>query len=149
MDYIRYIASSAWAVKRKARLILDGYRCRLCDEDGSRFGLEVHHRPGSYAKMPDESVEDDLITVCSRCHALITSSIREDRYGRRELEPTIQPDNIQVRQEISYGMARDEVQIDWIGPVYITQRADGRPNEQVVKVDKADFLEAHKDRRGL
>ena len=149
MDYIRYIASSAWSAKRKARLILDGYRCRLCDEDGSRFGLEVHHRPGSYAKMPDESIEDDLITVCSRCHALITSSIPEDRYGRRELQPTIETDYVHIRREIDHGLVRDEVQIDWISPVYIAQRADGRPNEQVVEVNQTDFLEAHKDRRGL
>ena len=87
MTYEEYIASSAWAAKREARLVLDGHRCRLCDEDGSRYQLEVHHRPSSYPKIPNESVEDDLITVCSRCHNAITDAVREDRYGRRELPP--------------------------------------------------------------
>ena len=74
MIYERYIASAAWAAKRAARLALDGGRCRLCDEDGTRYGLEVHHRPSSYALIPNESVEDDLITVCSRCHDPITAA---------------------------------------------------------------------------
>jgi hypothetical protein len=69
--YKEYISSKDWDIKRKARLRLDGHKCRLCDEDGSRYKLIVHHRPNSYLKIPKESVENDLITVCSRCHDVI------------------------------------------------------------------------------
>ncbi len=82
VDYATYINSTEWKRKRAARLVLDGYRCRLCDENGSRYPLEVHHRPLSYMNIPNESIEDDLVTVCSRCHEFITNAIREDRYGR-------------------------------------------------------------------
>jgi hypothetical protein len=149
MNYTAYIASTAWAAKRKARLAIDGNRCRLCDEDGSRFQLEVHHRPNSYANIPNESVEDDLITVCSRCHNLITSVIREDRYGKQEHEPTLISNNVQARQEINHGMARDEIQVDIVRAVDNAQRANRGPDEQVVEIDKTDFFQATQDRRRL
>jgi 5-methylcytosine-specific restriction endonuclease McrA len=84
--YSKYISSETWATKRRARLEIDGYRCRLCDEDGKTYRLEVHHRPSSYSKIPNESVADDLITVCSRCHDHITDSQRRDRYGVKDIK---------------------------------------------------------------
>ena len=150
MTYEQYIASPAWAAKRKARLALDGHRCRLCDEDGSRFQLEVHHRPSSYAKIPNESVIDDLVTVCSRCHNPITDAIREDRYGRREFgEPIPISNNIQERQEISHGMEQSKLQVDVERAVHSAQRANGRPDKQMVEIAEVDYIQAHKDRRGL
>ena len=83
MTYEEYIASATWAEKRAARLVLDGHRCRLCDEAGTNYRLEVHHRPSSYERIPNESIADDLTTVCARCHDPITEAIRGDRYGRR------------------------------------------------------------------
>ena len=80
--YERYMRSPAWKAKREARLALDGHKCRLCDEDGTRYALQVHHRPESYQRLGKESVENDLITVCERCHDLITNAIREDQIGR-------------------------------------------------------------------
>lgn len=149
MTYENYIASKSWRDKRKQRLEIDGHRCRLCDEDGSRHQLEVHHRPSSYAKIPNESVQDDLITVCSRCHNLITSSIREDRYGIREIEQTIITTNVLARQEIKYhGMANSEIPIDFQRPVDNAQRPTCRPQMQVDKIEQADFIQARKDRRG-
>ena len=147
--YQDYIGSKIWDKKRKARLEKDGNRCRLCDEDGSRFRLEVHHRPLSYGKIPNESIEDDLITLCARCHDLITSVIREDRYGGRVLEPTIINTTIQVRQEIDHGLENSSVSVEFVSPVTVSQRADSRPDQQVVKVDQADFVKAGKDRRRL
>ena len=47
--------------------------------------LEVHHK--TYARYGYES-EDDLITVCVRCHDVITSYVRELRYGTREYSAT-------------------------------------------------------------
>mgnify|MGYP001614277604 CR=1 FL=1 len=146
MDYDTYINSPEWHHKRKLRLALDGNRCRLCDEDGSRYGLEVHHRPSSYAKIPNETIEDDLITVCSRCHNLITDVIREDRYGKREHEPTIIETSIQVRQEISHGLANTEIQIDFVRPADHAQRADGRPAQQMGEIAQSDLFQENKDR---
>jgi len=148
MDYNKYIASKEWDEKRKARKKLDGYRCRLCDEDGTHYQLEVHHRPSAYAKIPNESIEDDLITVCSRCHNLITDVIREDRYGRLEHEPTTITTNIQIRQEIYHGLENTNIQTELIRPADNAQRADGRPNKQVVEVNQTDFIQTRKDRRG-
>ena len=62
--YVNYMGKSAdWAVKRRKRLAFDGHRCVNC---GSRVGLQVHHK--SYVNFGNESVKDDLVTLCSRCH---------------------------------------------------------------------------------
>jgi hypothetical protein len=78
MQYEAYLASDSWKKKRAARLRLDGFRCRLCDcaED-----LEVHHRPSSYRRIPNESVSDDLIALCITCHQFVTNRIRGQRYA--------------------------------------------------------------------
>lgn len=147
MNYTAYIASVQWKEKRIARLEMDGHKCRLCDEDGSRYRLEVHHRPSSYKRIPNESIADDLITVCARCHELITDVIREDRYGRREL-PEPEAISIQTR-EVYHGLANTEIPVDFIGPADSAQRADGRPAQQVVEITQADFVKARQNRRGL
>ena len=149
MNYDKYIASPAWAAKRKARLAIDGHHCRLCDEDGSYYQLEVHHRPSSYSKIPNESIEDDLVTICARCHKLITDAIREDRYGKRELEPTIIITSIQVREEITHGLENSQISIEFVRPTDNAQRADSRSDQQVVEIDLTDFVQENKDRRRL
>ena len=78
MRYDEYMQSSIWRKKRKDRLVLDQHSCRLCDSGDE---LEVHHRPTSYKRIPNESVEDDLITLCRTCHELITDRIRRRRFG--------------------------------------------------------------------
>lgn len=89
MRYAEYMSSDAWKRKRLERLAVDQHRCRLCDacED-----LEVHHRPGSYVRIPDESVQDDLITVCRICHEFVTDRIRRARLHSRSL-PDLKPLN--------------------------------------------------------
>ena len=150
MDYVNYINSIEWAIKRKTRLEMDGNRCRLCDEDGSRFQLDVHHRPSSYAKIPHESIADDLITFCSRCHDLVTNVIREDRYGRWELpQPIPIKNNIQERKDISHGMEPGKLQIDIVRPSDNAQRADGGSTQQVVEIAQTDYCKTQKDRGRL
>ncbi|MCA9980243.1 MAG: HNH endonuclease, partial [Anaerolineales bacterium] len=82
MNYEEYMRSDAWRQKREKRLEIDGHCCRMCDHDGSLYRLEVHHRPSSYKRIPNESVEDDLTTLCVRCHDLATNAIRGDRYEK-------------------------------------------------------------------
>lgn len=147
MTYEEYMKSESWAVKRVQRLSIDDHRCRMCDHDGSSYRLEVHHRPSSYGRIPDESVEHDLTVLCSRCHELITSAIREDRYGLRMLPVGAIESAIHVRQEISYGMANSEIQIDIRLSATDAQRGNGESAQQVGEVDETDFVQARQDRR--
>ena len=67
VDYDAYIHSHDWDVKRAERLELDNHECQVCGT--SERPLQVHHR--SYANLGNEQM-DDLITVCSVCHAIIS-----------------------------------------------------------------------------
>jgi hypothetical protein len=147
-EYDRYIASAEWARKRKARLALDDYRCRMCDEDGTRFRLEVHHRPSSYRLIPNESIANDLVTVCARCHELITAAIRSDRYGQQTL-PTVEviTESVNVRMEVEYGVARNSIQVSVISPADPAQRENSQPSRQMGQGYQADFIEARQNRR--
>ena len=147
LNYQKYISSYMWRNKRKRRIKMDGNRCRLCDEDGSRYSLDVHHRPSSYAKIPHESTKDDLITLCARCHDLITSAIRDDRYGNAELPIEYFNKKVRKRKEFSHGLERSELQIDLISPTVDAQRAAFRPAEQVDKIDSEDYIQKKKDGR--
>lgn len=82
-----YMKSDLWFEKRRRRLDIDNHQCRLC---GSTDRLEVHHKcdgkPGgydSYRMIPNESVEDDLTTLCHDHHEVITNAIRGDRYASK------------------------------------------------------------------
>ena len=80
--YHKYISSSpVWAEKREARKKIDGNKCRTCHHDGSQYRLEVHH--ATYENFGHEDVENDLITLCVRCHDAITSVTRQGRYEDR------------------------------------------------------------------
>ena len=149
MTYAEYIRSPEWKRKSKARIALDGYRCRVCDHDGSKFQLEVHHRPSSYSKIPNESIADDLTTLCSRHHEDVTNSIREDIYNLRELEPTTITTIVQARQEINHGLERIAIQTDFgtVLPTHNAQRANSRSAKQVVEITQGDFVQEIKDRR--
>jgi 5-methylcytosine-specific restriction endonuclease McrA len=48
---------------RKQILQRDGWRCQSC---GAMSNLEVHHM--QYRSHSGEEVEDNLISLCTRCH---------------------------------------------------------------------------------
>src|SRR4051794_18763683 len=149
-EYEQYLASAEWRKKRDARLIMDNHSCRFCDEDGSHFRLEVHHRPSSYRKIPNESVHDDLVTVCSRCHQLLTSAIRSDRFGKQKLPPVEFVATVHVRtQENQHGMANTQISIDFISPAPDAQRPVSRPSEPLRPGVEEGFEQAKQDGRGL
>lgn len=60
-----YLHTSVWRKLRNKRLRMDNFKCQIC---GSGINTVVHHR-----KYPDvwgmENVEDDLVTLCTTCHA--------------------------------------------------------------------------------
>lgn len=65
-DYQEYLNSPEWKAKRRQRLALDKYTCRLC---GSGKNLHVHHI--SYKNLGKPEELDDLITLCDKCHARV------------------------------------------------------------------------------
>jgi 5-methylcytosine-specific restriction endonuclease McrA len=51
---------------RQQILRRDGWRCQSC---GAMSNLEVHHR--EFRSHAGEDTEDNLITLCTRCHASV------------------------------------------------------------------------------
>ncbi len=89
---MEYFQSPQWHKKRKERLKIDNYECRLCGNDGSDYHLEVHHKPSSYTKIPNESVNNDLTTVCVNCHReIVTNLIRRNRYKDHKINISYMP----------------------------------------------------------
>lgn len=149
MLYEAYISSEAWRHKREERLALDGHRCRLCDHEGELWRLEVHHRPSSYEKIPNESVTDDLITLCARCHLFATDAIRGDRYTVRQqrIAISVQVSDVSERREMNYGVATSKLQVDVRQPDAHAQRPECRPPQPMVPGHEADQRQTPKDGR--
>lgn len=61
-EYLRYLATPAWARRREEALIADHYRCFRCK---ATENLSVHHR--TYKNLGNES-DLDLMVVCPPCH---------------------------------------------------------------------------------
>jgi hypothetical protein len=119
-----------WPIKRGLRLDIDEHECRLC---GSTENLQVHHKPRSYADMPNENVQRDLTTLCEACHDVITDRIRKVRYATRKplvLEPHISSTrNISNEQQL----ANIEVSPHRGMPHYLPQRATLQPDEPILQ----------------
>jgi 5-methylcytosine-specific restriction endonuclease McrA len=82
MNYHEYITSRDWRENpaRLAELEASGFRCRLCNDDGSDSALEVHHR--TYENLGNEQL-GDLTTLCHSCHRVVTDHLRRLRYVLR------------------------------------------------------------------
>ena len=65
-EYEKYLRSAAWSDKRTARLRIDHGRCAIC---GSGQDLNVHHL--TYRNIMKEDVQQDLVTLCRPCHAML------------------------------------------------------------------------------
>jgi hypothetical protein len=63
MNYYDYIASRSWRQNsaRLAELEAAGFRCRVCNDDGSLSAIEVHHR--TYDNLGHEQ-PSDLTALC-------------------------------------------------------------------------------------
>lgn len=145
MTYEQYISSQLWKDKREERLKLDGYRCRLCDHDGSLHRLEVHHRPSSYAKIPNESVADDLIILCRLCHDNATNVIRDRRYGSKTITIDVVAET-KVERNTGY-VGKRTVSVDIILPDDYSQRANSVTVKQVLTLAETDYVKEEKSRR--
>lgn len=80
MNYHEYISSRDWHQNpaRLAELEASGFRCRVCNHDGSQSPLEVHHR--TYENLFNEQASD-LTTLCRDCHRVFTDHDRRRRYA--------------------------------------------------------------------
>jgi len=75
-EYEAYLDSEAWRAKRQVILARDGYTCQRCGQQPRR--LEVHHR--HYWSLYRENPQD-LVTLCSRCHAALEGRPVKKRGG--------------------------------------------------------------------
>lgn len=64
--YNDYLQSDQWRKTREKRLQIDGRVCAVC---GSGKDLNVHHI--SYRNIGNEDIENELITLCHPCHAML------------------------------------------------------------------------------
>lgn len=147
--YDKYISSSpVWAEKREARKEIDGHKCRTCHHDGSEDRLEVHH--AHYDSFKNEDVENDLITLCSRCHDAITNVFRHKKYEERGIDV----DDSDLVSDLDLVLPKMEEDKDEsqdfeseayrsLSP-YIAQQPTGEPDEQMGSHDERDFIEAKK-----
>lgn len=106
--------------------------------------LEVHHK--TYARYGHER-PDDLVTVCRRCHDIITSYVRSLRYAGR----TYQTEDVQSREprvdiRKMNGNGKPEFQDIASKPAVDAQRIIGGPSEPIRKRDGKDLWEEEEGR---
>lgn len=105
--YEKYIASSAWVIKRALRLEFDGHRCVICHATDN---LSVHHL--HYETLGNEDIQHDLVTLCPNHHHLFDGLERWRRYSLRQRAVTPIESTVSIRQEFSHGLGNSELQID-------------------------------------
>lgn len=81
-NYVEYLESAAWQIKRQEAIMRDGFRCRICN---SEKNLTVHHRV--YPKILGTEPIEDLTTLCFRCHDLFHHKVQKkpNRLPAREI----------------------------------------------------------------
>jgi hypothetical protein len=73
MTYAEKLLDPRWQKKRLEILERDQWTCQLCNE--KEVTLHVHHL--KYKSSPWDVSNDDLVTYCKHCHALIEFLKRE------------------------------------------------------------------------
>ena len=73
----RRIYGPVYRSLREPVLSRDGNRCRTCNEDGTKYGLQTHHR--YYPRDDAGNTMDHLTTLCTQCHDVITDHQRRER----------------------------------------------------------------------
>ena len=137
--YENYLNSDGWRKKRQERLEIDHHECQTCT---SQEDVEVHHR--HYNALGNQNVETDLITLCRLCHNAITDVIRRRRYTHKDITITIVEEADNRRQ--NNGVDRKTIQINFNSSADTPQRADSRPDKQILEIDETDFVEESEDR---
>ena len=81
-NYDEYLASDVWKKKRKEIIDRDGGRCRLCNSDKI---LHVHHR--AYPKIYGEEPNEDLSTLCRKCHYIFHQNRSTHQIAKKTIFP--------------------------------------------------------------
>lgn len=89
-EYLSYIASEAWSLKRLKVLQRDNFSCQTC---GSNHDLQCHHK--SYTNLFHEPLSD-LITLCSHCHNAIHRSLKARKSAQKRNKL---PDSLKQKQK--------------------------------------------------
>lgn len=110
-EYQNYLKSPQWSEKRNKRLQIDGYKCAICGNAGQH--LNVHHI--TYRNIMHEDTENDLITLCRPCHAML-HRIRECSAAEYEDYKKAEPKYREARK------AEAEKKISELAAVEIWQR---------------------------
>lgn len=74
-----FLSSPEWIRIRPRVIARDGGKCRIC---GAHDGLEVHHFSYDEDRMLDP---DNLVTVCRRCHEVLTAAVKKARVIKYDL----------------------------------------------------------------
>lgn len=93
--YFDYMHSNSWLTRRRKRIEMDGYRCKIC---GSATNLNVHHI--TYENLGCEPM-DDLVTVCKQCHANLhsTDTGADDRIRKGERNQEVEAETRHPEEE--------------------------------------------------
>lgn len=75
-EYLEYLGSEEWMVKRGRRLAIGKGRCAVC---GVEEGLQVHHL--TYERIFREEM-GDLLPLCERHHEAAERLVREGKLSR-------------------------------------------------------------------
>lgn len=143
LKYEKHIASPEWKQKRLERIAIDNNQCRLC---GSTDRLEVHHKwPSGYYNLPNESVQDDLTTLCNRCHEAFHNSMNEREYQNKSAVLNTVPETAK-RKLTSYGMESSKISTSRNMPDDPTQRRFSEPDELSSKSYETYIGQTKKDR---
>lgn len=139
---------------RTARLELDNHECQLSKLFGISHlsgkpcapDLQAHHI--DYAQYGKELITD-LITVCTRCHDILTDAIRRERYTARNAQPERQGDNrITIGpQEGLDDDSKGKLQ-DYRGSTTVdAQRTTSRLRRRIRPRNERDYVQAEKGGR--
>jgi 5-methylcytosine-specific restriction endonuclease McrA len=77
IEYIRYMNSKEWKIRREHAKEWAGYKCSLCAGKGY---LQVHHN--TYENLGHEE-DEDLCVLCLSCHRFVTWMLRFRRFVKR------------------------------------------------------------------
>jgi len=74
-DYSKLLKDPRWIKKRNEILTRDSNTCQFCGAN-DRY-MHVHHKNYQQGKMPWEYEDNELITICDKCHEYVTEDSRD------------------------------------------------------------------------
>lgn len=82
MTYVEKLKDPRWQKKRLEILQRDEFECQSCGDKEST--LHVHHY--TYSENPWDTPDDDLLTLCEKCHAEVEQLKKDCAFFLRHLQ---------------------------------------------------------------